>query len=246
MRTALIVAAWTAALPAMAQTAPAAREPRVRLFADGLFRPGSLAYASTRSFALYAETARIDSDYTAAAAAGVDAGIELALAPHLGIAIGYASANRTSKVTFTASLPHPLYLDRPRTLSGDASGLRLDESALFADMVLSGRSGPWELQAFAGASRMSLTTDVIDEVRYTENYPFDAVALSGTSKVPVSGRKLGWNGGADIDCHVAPHFGVGVLVRYDRASMQLTPPSGATLSIDAGGLQVAAGLRLYF
>src|SRR5262249_52735099 len=40
--------------------------------------------------------------------------------------------------------------------------------------------------------------------------------------------------------------GIGGLVRYTQASLDFSPPAGGSVSVDAGGLQIGAGLRLRF
>jgi hypothetical protein len=46
---------------------------------------------------------------------------------------------------------------------------------------------------------------------------------------------------------LARHAGVGASVRFSRANVSLTMPnSTTTVSTDAGGTQLAGGLRLFF
>ena len=61
-----------------------------------------------------------------------------------------------------------------------------------------------------------------------------------------TGNKTGFNAGADVGIRLSSHAGVGALVRFSRARIPFVVPDGTTVTSDAGGIQVAGGLRLYF
>ena len=43
-----------------------------------------------------------------------------------------------------------------------------------------------------------------------------------------------------------PRFGVGGLVRFSRATVDLDAPGNRTISVDAGGVYAGGGIRLLF
>jgi hypothetical protein len=64
--------------------------------------------------------------------------------------------------------------------------------------------------------------------------------------VEASDSPVGINVGADVTYMVTKTFGAGVLLRYAGGSADLATPSGASLSLDAGGFQFGAGVRVRF
>ena len=62
-----------------------------------------------------------------------------------------------------------------------------------------------------------------------------------------SAAAVGFNAGVDLATYLTPTVGVGALVRFSRAIIDLTQPDGGgSLAVTAGGLHVGGGLRLRF
>jgi hypothetical protein len=66
---------------------------------------------------------------------------------------------------------------------------------------------------------------------------------------------VGYNAGVDIGVMLARNIGVGVLFRFSRATLTLPlsptpatvpPQPDSSVTVNAGGPQVAGGLRFYF
>jgi hypothetical protein len=80
-----------------------------------------------------------------------------------------------------------------------------------------------------------------------DTYPYDAPVFTAALSKQVSSHKTGFNAGADLGVHLSRKVGVGGLVRYSKAAMVfVVPNSSATVRADAGGIQVAAGIRFFF
>jgi hypothetical protein len=58
-------------------------------------------------------------------------------------------------------------------------------------------------------------------------------------------RGWGYNVGVDVSYYFAEHAGVGGLIRYAPAVLDLPTPGG-TVEIEAGGLQAGGGVRFRF
>ena len=59
-----------------------------------------------------------------------------------------------------------------------------------------------------------------------------------------SATAVGFNAGLDLATYLTPTVGVGVLVRFSRAMVDLArPDGGGALAVEAGGLHVGGGLR---
>ena len=86
---------------------------------------------------------------------------------------------------------------------------------------------------------------IVDDVNYTEAYPFDTATFSSAVSSAQSSSGTGVNVGGDVAFFFGPNVGVGVGVQYSSATVQMTLPSGAS-DVKAGGAQVGGGLRLRF
>ena len=80
----------------------------------------------------------------------------------------------------------------------------------------------------------------------TETYPFDTAAFGSAWKAKATGSAAAFNVGADVIWMLGKTVGVGGLVRYSRATVDLDSPDNRTVTVDAGGLYAGGGLRLLF
>lgn len=236
---------------ALLASAPSVRaqqaEPsRARLFVNGAFGVTSLDFSEARRYTLFAEESTLNADYEAKSGFGFEAGLQYRFLRHLGVAVSFASAERDESASIETGVPHPLYFDRPRALSGHADGFSHKETALHFDLVYSGRAGALEYAFFGGGSRIKVETDVVERFDFSQSYPFDTATLTGIPAKSVEDSPFGFNLGGSLDYVLARNFGVGIQARYSRASAKLVPAEGASLETDAGGLEIAAGVRIYF
>jgi opacity protein-like surface antigen len=244
-RAARVAVCGVAALASCAAAQAQSETPsRVRLFASGAFAFGT-EYSEARSYTLYAEESTLDADYTADGAPGFEFGIQFNLRNGLGAAVALGKTDRDGSVDVRSGLPHPFFFDQKREVSLSGEGFPYNETALHIDLVYTKRRGSLELAAFAGASRIQVETRVVESLSFSEEYPFDTATLTGLPGKTVEDSPFGFNVGGGVD-YVFGRFGLGAQLRYSRATAKLVPAEGETLEVDAGGLQIAAGLRLYF
>jgi hypothetical protein len=229
--------------------APVARsEDRFRVILNGVFNTSSPSFDETRSFTEYAEAGSLKVSYDTGGAFGFDGGAQVTLMGRLGVLVSYSSASRDETGTFQASLPHPLYLGRPRTVSGDLSGFKLREKVVHADLALGGKSGHLDYGLFAGVSFFTVEADVLDALHYTQSYPYDTVTLIPPAARSVKDSPVGFNAGARLDYRFgsAGRVGIGAQVRFSGATARLETASGVSAEVSAGGLAAGAGIRFYF
>ena len=236
------------ALAAMLCAPALQAQDRVRLIANGAFNPTKASFSETRSFTEFAETATVRADYQTKSAFAADVGVQVQLVNKLGAFVAYSSTSRDETGRFEASLPHPLYLSRPRSLDGDLTGYGYKEQALHLDLAYGEGRGHWDYALFAGLSRFSVQADLLDRVRYTQSYPYDSVTLGSAPARSVKDSPMGFNLGGRLDYRFGPsrRFGLGALLRFSRATGKLEATETSTLEVDAGGLQAGIGARLYF
>jgi hypothetical protein len=222
--------------------------PRFRLGVNGVTDGGTLRFSQSQPFTEFAEEGRLAADYEARRAPGLEADVQFSFARHLGLAVSFDRIHREARAAYTATLPHPLYLGRPRIKNGRVDVLDYDQIAFHWDVVYQAQSGPLLVRLFAGASFFRLDADLLDRVLYAQSYPYDSdqVTVTGVETASARDNPVGINGGLGLDLRFARHLGVGAQARFSRAHGALLPAAGAPVRVDAGGLQLAAGVRAYF
>jgi hypothetical protein len=233
------------ALTVLLLPAASAGAGEARIFLNGLYNVSSLKYSDSRTFTEFTEQGTLDTQYEAKSAFGFEGGLQYNFIKHLGLAASFASVTRDASGSYSASLPHPLYLDRPRSASGEAASLEYKETVVHSDVVVGGRSGSLRFGVFAGASFFNVKADVLERIQYDHTYPYDTVQVTGTPVQKAEDSPIGWNAGASFDYALGARFGLGVQGRFSRAKAELATGQG-TVKVDVGGLDVAFGVRIYF
>jgi hypothetical protein len=246
---------WTVQLAAvMAMVGAAAvgadaqdRAPRGHLSVNGTFQGSRNDFGDRFEFESNAEQGSAALDYGVETGPAFDGGAGIRVWRSLGIgaSVSYFTAEHTARAE--ARVPHPFFDNRLREVSGGIGGLARTEVAVHLQvMYLLDPPGPLRLVLTAGPSLFAIDQDIVDTVQVWEEYPFDEAALTGGRLRPSSGSSLGFNVGADLTWMIGRRLGVGGLVRFSRASVDLDAPGGRPLGVDAGGLQAGGGLRILF
>jgi hypothetical protein len=147
---------------------------------------------------------------------------------------------------FEESLPHPLYFDQPRTVSGSATGLKYQENAVHVDAVFTQMLGKMTVDLFGGPTFFFTNTEVLDQVNVTSTYPFDEATVSGTTRAKIDDNPIGFNAGGSLTWRITDVLGIAFQARYSRGTIELTRASDQNLELDAGGFRVGGGIRLAF
>ena len=146
-----------------------------------------------------------------------------------------------------ARIPHPFFYDRPRSIAGSATGLTRRETALHLQLrwfvPMPGQVG---LSVFGGPTFFNVTQDLVTAVDFSHSYPFDEASFTGASTEEQSASAVGYHVGADVGFFFTSTVGIGALVRFSRASVDLMSEGDRTVSIETGGFQAGGGLRLRF
>ena len=246
---ALTLLGLTAAAPCLhaAEPANAPAPDRVRVVLNGAVWFTNPSFADTRQYTEYAETTTVHTSYSVKTGFGPDLAVQLSLYRGLGVLVGYSLTSRNEDGHFDAQVPHPLYLDRPRSLSGDLTGYKYKEGAVYLDLALAGTSGRVDWGLFAGATLFQVEADLLDRLAYHDTYPYDDLTLASAPARRVKASPAGVNVGGRLDYRLGRTFGLGVQLRYSTGSVKLrATPDATQASFNAGGLQAGAGLRLYF
>lgn len=128
-----------------------------------------------------------------------------------------------------------------------ATGLRYQELAIHVHgMWLIAFSENVQAAIFGGPTFFKVMQPLVTRVDFTDNYPFDAATYTGVTTTEQHGSTLGYNGGADVSAFFSQYVGVGGIIRFSRGMVKVPSPGGGTATIEAGGLQTGAGLRVRF
>jgi hypothetical protein len=190
----------------------------------------------------FGEAAVVNTTYKPRVAPGLEVAGGVRVWRHLAVGLAVSRVTKTSGGAVDAQVPHPFFFGRPRSVSGDASGLHRDETAIHLQARLLPSTARWQATLIGGPSWINVRQDLVDDVTVTQSYPFDTATFSGVAKQRVSKSHLGFNAGVDATYWMKPRVGIGVAALFARARVPLT--SSATT--DAGGMHVTAGLRLGF
>lgn len=246
----MLAALTLCAAPAAAQHDALAQPTRVRVIANGAWSNAASSFSETRSFTEFAETATLKSSYSTKSGIGGDIGLQVSLLGRLGVFAAVTFLDGDVLGSYEASLPHPLYLAKPRSLSGDLAGALLHKTqrGLHVDLAFAETKGHVDYGLFAGASFTKVEADLVDKINYTSVYPYDVVTLNRLDSARATDSPIGVNVGGRLDYRfgAAGRFGLGVQVRVTTGNAKLKLSDGRSVSVSAGGVQAGAGARLYF
>jgi hypothetical protein len=231
------------AAPALAQSEP----PRFVLSISGGVEGSVPSLTDHFEFERNVETAKVDVTYPAKLGTLVDAGIGVRLWKRLGAGVAVSNVTIDGSAEVKASIPHPLQFEQPRSIEGSQAGVSRTETAVHVQLLYAVDVSPKvTLVLSGGPSVVRLEQELVDDVTYDETYPFDTATFKSAPSHRARASAAGFNVGADVRWMFARAIGLGGLVRFTRATVDLTTDDHRTLGVEAGGLQAGVGLRVVF
>jgi hypothetical protein len=225
----------------------AAQSPRVVFGLSGGVQSAAKAVPDRFEFESNVETATVDVKYPAASAVMIDGSVGVRLWKQIGAGVAVSNATRDGSAEIDARIPHPLLFAQPRTVTGSQSGITRQETAVHVQLLYMIEAGrKITLTLGGGPSVVHLGQELVTAVNYDESYPFDAATFKSADTHRATGSATGFNAGADLRWMFTRSVGLGALVRFSRATIDLTTEDKRTLSIQAGGVQGGLGVRITF
>lgn len=221
-------------------------EPRVRAMINGGYQPSTTSFDDSFTFSLYQETGTTETSYAIDAGAIFEGGA--AVRVWKGLALGGVISHFTvdAAASVTSSVPHPFFLQQYREVSGEPEGLRREETAIhFQVQYQLPPAGKLHVVLAAGPTLMDVKQTVVIDVNYAEEFPYDTATFTGVDSKRASGTAMGFNAGVDFQWMFNPNLGAGALVRFSKATVDINVDS-RIIQVEAGGTQIAAGIRLAF
>ena len=221
--------------------------PRLVVGINGGSQVTSTEFGDTFTFERHAETGTTSATYPVKGGFVFDIGGNVRVWRRVGGGVAFTSFVTDVTVAAEANVPHPFFLSRQRNVSGEGENLEHEESAIHFlasyELPLTGR---FRATLMGGPSVLQVGQAIVTDVNYSELYPYDTASFLGVDAQRSEGSAVGFNIGADVRWMFTRQVGAGVVLRYSRGTVDLDGPNGRTITVDAGGAQVAAGLRVAF
>lgn len=243
-RTVPLLAALAAVLVAIDARAQSARwTDHGYIDVSGWYQPGAMRAEDVVHPIDFVEAATVNTSYKLRSIPGFDAGGGVRVWRNLAVGANVSRFAKSVGGSVSARVPHPFFFDRPRAVSGDASNLKRDETAVHLRALwMIPVTTEWQIAIAGGPSWFNVRQDLVTDVTVTETYPFDTATFAGVTSERRSRSRAGFNVGADVDYMPRPHVGVGVEINFSHARVRLSD----TAMVDAGGPHVGGGVRFRF
>jgi hypothetical protein len=208
---------------------------------SGGVQTGSHDLATNTTFPLYDETATVTSSQKVKSGGLFDIGGAYRVwGKNLLAGVNYSHVSSESDINVNASLPHPVFFDRPRTITTSVGGAKHSENTVHIDAIyMIPVANKLDIAIFGGPSVFNVTQDSLGTPTVTEtadpNNPTLNLPLVQTKKAVFGG-----NIGVDVQYLVYKKYGVGMMLRYAGANVTIP---GATEKLGVGGFQIAFGGR---
>jgi hypothetical protein len=219
---------------------------RVWIGVSGGVQPSSNDFDDAFETPLHAETERATIAYPVKTGAAIAASGGYRVWKGLTVGLGVTRYSRRSPATIGARLPHPFFDSQFREIEGTTSTRRSETAAHLLVGWMLPVTDRLRLIVTAGPSLVNVEQTLVTGVQFSEVYPYDTAEFTGATTKRASRSATGFNAGADVVWMFSRRFGAGGLVQFTRARARVSPGEGRTISVDAGGAQAAAGLRVIF
>ena len=204
-------------------------------------------YREVVSGAAAQEQASFESDYRFENPRLFDVSGAVRVAPYFALGVGMSRFMVEETASVSAQVPHPIFFNRDRSISGASPPLTRRETAVHLQaLVVVPLTRSFTVTGFGGPTLFEVEQQLVTDVNFTHAYPYDTATFSSAVTSPQSADTVGFNVGADVAYYFTGNVGVGWLTRYSRAMVQVPSAGGETLDIEVGGLHTAVGLRVRF
>lgn len=199
-------------------------------------------------FSAYEETATVKAGQTYKGGKFVALGGGVKVAGQFFVGAQFTNTGKDSSTTATASIPHPLIFNRPRTATATADDFVHKERALH---LLAGYWLPvnrtFDVMVSGGPTFFSVTHELVSGVQFSEaGFPFSTVNVTSLTGTEEQEGATGFNVGLDATFRFNPTVGIAGFGRFSKGSIDLPSPGNGTVTVDVGGMQLGVGIRLAF
>ena len=239
-----LVFAIAAATPALAQSPSRAR---VEISANAGGQTGASTFGATHTRPSNGgETETIDVDHRVKTAPAFSVGAAVKLVPRFWAGVQYAMSEAKPGATLTASIPHPILFEAPRTVEGSLSDVTHSEQNVHVALMYQLPVRVVDVKVMGGPTFFKLKQAFVSGLVINETYPFDTATFASATMKQVTERAVGFNAGADVSHPLSPTVGIGALIRYSRADVKFDDADVGRQTAKAGGFEAMGGVRVRF
>ena len=204
------------------------------------------SFSESLSATVYDETATYTANHAGSGGGGFDIGAGWRVWRNLAAGVAVTSFSTSSGAAVSGSVPHPLFYNRPRNATFNQTDLKYTELGVHLQAVwVMPLSEKITVSVGAGPSFFSINQDLISTASPSEiGAPFNVTSIAATFSTK-SGSAFGGNAGLDVTYMFTERLGGGIFARWAGGSASLAV-SGGDQSIDVGGVQSGAGIRVTF
>jgi hypothetical protein len=213
------------------------------------FETTSGTLADSASFTIYDESGARTVEQNVDSGSFFDFSVGSRVWRNVSAGVGYHRGSNTSEASGTVSVPHPLIFNANRVATVSASDLDRTEQAFHIQVgYMLPINEQLTVHITIGPSFFSLSQDVLSDMTYTEQAPYNTVNVSPVITERTDSA-VGINVGVDTTYQLwqsdAYRIGAGAFLRYAGASARITVIENE-VDTDVGGLQFGLGLRVRF
>jgi opacity protein-like surface antigen len=214
---------------------------------------GTSALTDTRTFLIYDETGTVTSSSTWTSGSLFDGGIGFRVWKNLSVGVSYHQEQNTADIDLTASVPHPVFFNQPRSFTAKVGGdqFRKEKATHLQFGWMLPFGDKLDVLVFGGPSWFRLEQPAVDEFESRiadRSSPFAQVTVAPTVVIRKK-SPVGFNVGADASYMVwqndSVRVGAGFFVRYALAKTNVLILS-TEQKTEVGGVQIGFGGRLRF
>ena len=216
----------------------------------GLFQDSRGAYLGQVTNSAALESSAFNTRYRGNNGRVFDVNGAAKLYRNFALMLGFSRFSHDQGVGVTGQIPHPFYFgeDYYRDLEGEGPPVARAEYAVhLAFAVVVPATPSFQITIFGGPSFYQLSHDLVSNVLFTQQYPYETADYAGVTVSNRQGSRVGFNGGGDVSYYFTETVGLGVLARYNQAKAELrSVHGGEPVQVQVGGLHLSGGLRLRF
>lgn len=217
-----------------AQTSAGA-EPKVFVNIGVGIQPHQRTLTATDSFPVFDENATITSVQEIRNGPVFDVGGGFHVSPRFAVGAGFSTFGRAGTGTVTASIPDPVFYDRPTTATATVGDLEHKERSLHLQAIyFAPLSAKVDVAVSAGPSFIFVSQDF-------GTATVGSQGLAATHKNE-TGTAFGFNAGIQINYLFQPQYGLGLFVGYDGGSLDLPSSAG----VHVGGFRTGLAFQTRF
>lgn len=247
MRSIIVSGALTALFvtSAAAQTPPPLRDVYVNVNLG--FQAKSADFTEASGFPAYDEIAAFETDHSIGGISFFDVSAGVRVWRNMSVGGAFTTRfNDSRNGNISASIPHPLFHDAFREASG-LTPLEYSERAIHLHALWSiPVDEQLDVALFAGPSFFTVKEDLVQSISFGESSDFSAVTLNEIQTQRVSKGGAGFNLGIEGAYMFTRRVGANATIRFSHGKVDLPSAGGGESSVDAGGFDLAAGIRFRF